>query len=536
MQLGGWVMIVSTSTESVGPFAYLFALALSGGSLLIYAAGALVSRYGLTKEGRTAKAFNLGLPSTQKPETLFAISLAAAQTTFSTVFVVFLTEAGGLGLHLLYCPLAFALGNFFMLIVYKHVDAKGYIDRSSISGLVPYLVYRLVGSRFITACVTIVCVLPIVAVLALELHYGIPLLSHLSQKAFPFISLGDLGARSLFSVTLSLGIFACFMVFLLGYVFLGGFRAVVTSDVWQYRIMFTTLTLVSISLAATVLSARHRLSWGAIRHPTDNLVAFYVGVTVIDLFQPLCFATTWQRFRAFKDHSTDFNAAVTRATVKVAVLWIMLIFIGLGFQLISPGPQHEDIAQLLDRVAGLNVWFQLFVFPLLVLAGFSGMYSSSDTCISSLLYLTEANRAWRLPSLRDDSPLRRHYYWVMGGVFLLTLCMYFLYVFMNNTGPGRPDPAKIALTIFGSAVVLAPTVLLLTKLSSESSEREKRARAVCVGASVILGFVAYWTITVAFPDWAIISGLLIAAVPTCLLLLTDRHAVKTQQEGIRANV
>src|SRR5438270_11552167 len=111
-------MSLVNQSDGIGPFPYLFALLLSFGSLLTYLVGAIVSRFGLTRDGKTAKAFNLGIPPTKDPETLFAVSLAAAQTTFSTVFVVFLTGAAGLGLHLLYCPLAFAVGNWLMLAVY----------------------------------------------------------------------------------------------------------------------------------------------------------------------------------------------------------------------------------------------------------------------------------------------------------------------------------------------------------------------------------------------------------------------------------
>jgi hypothetical protein len=213
----------------MGFFPYLFALVLSGGSLLTYLVGAIVSRYGLAEDGRTARAFNLGLPPTQNPETLFAVSLAAAQTTFSTVSIAFLTGAASLGPHLLYCPFAFAAGNWFMLVIYKRIDAMGYIDGSSDSGLVPFFVYRLSGSRVISLCVAGICVLPIVAILALELYYGIPVLDHLGRRALPFISFNS--PNPIYLWLFSFGLFACFMALLPGYVFVGGFRAVVTSDV-----------------------------------------------------------------------------------------------------------------------------------------------------------------------------------------------------------------------------------------------------------------------------------------------------------------
>lgn len=539
---------VTNEGNGLGFFPYLFALVLSGGSLLTYLVGAVVSRYGLAEDGRTAKAFNLSLPQTQNPETLFAVSLAAAQTTFSTVFVAFLTGAASLGLHLLYCPFAFAVGNWFMLVVYKRIDAMGYIDGSSISGLIPFFVYRLSGSRFISLCVAAICVLPIVAILALELYYGIPALDHLGQRAFPFISFNDL--RPIYAKLFSLGLFACFMTLLLGYVFVGGFRAVVTSDVWQYRIMATTLFLILLSLLAKVLGARHTLSWDTLwtfKQPHRNLVAFYAWVTIVDFFSPLCFATTWQRFRAFRDRSTDFSVAVRRAIVMVVCLWLMLIFIGIGLQLVSPAPQQavspapqEPVTQLLpdllDRVGGINVvWFPLFVFPLAVVAGFSGMYSSSDTCVSALLYLTETNRSWYPPMRQGDAPLRRHYYWVMAAIFSFTFLVYLLYRLV----PTGLSPVGIALSVFGNTVVLAPTILLLTKMKACSSERDSRIRSAYIGTSVVLGFLTYWLFwlyglfTKDYPVPAVVAGLIAAAVPAYLLLSRERRA--TALERIEAN-
>jgi hypothetical protein len=516
--------------DGLGVFPYLFALLLSGGSLLIYLLGAVVSRYGLEKDGRTTRAFNLGVPATQNPETLFAVSLAAAQTTFSTVFVVFLTGGPHLGFHLLYCPIAFAFGNWFMLQVYRRIDAQGYIDRSSISGLIPYFFYRLTRNRFISYFVAALCLLPIVAILALELHYGIPVLDYLGQRVLPLVSVAESAVHPLYGAIFRYAVFACFMVFLLGYVFVGGFRAVVTSDVWQYRIMLTTLSLALLSVAVLVIRNRHALSWETLGQSSGSLISFYVGVTIIDLFQPLCFATTWQRFRAFRDRSTNFDVAVVRASSKVVLLWFMLIFIGVGMQLVSPAPPNDDLTRFFDRVAQTNLWFRLFVFPLLILAGFSGMYSSADTCVSALLYLTETNRGWRVEPLGEDVPLRRHYNWVMGGIFLLTSSMY---LFVRHTSR---DPAQIALMIFGNAVILAPALLLITTLAPSASEKEGRLRSAYIGASVTIGFIAYWFVTCVFPNWSIASGLLTAAVPAYLLLRRERQAAASKsEERMRAN-
>jgi hypothetical protein len=151
--------MATSAPNSPGSFPFIFSLALSGGSLLTYLAGALVSRFLYEPRSRSTGSFNLGVPNTSNPHATFAMSLAAAQTTLSTVFVAFLTDAGSLGFHLLYCPLAFAFGNWFMLRGYKRLLQNGYIDASAWSGLLPHYFFLFTRSRTLTKFITILCAL-----------------------------------------------------------------------------------------------------------------------------------------------------------------------------------------------------------------------------------------------------------------------------------------------------------------------------------------------------------------------------------------
>jgi hypothetical protein len=508
-------------------FPYWFALFLTGGSLLTYLLGALISRY-MDKGVRTSRSFNLAVPSKQNPETLFAISLAAAQTTFSTVFVVFLTDTSKLGFHLFYCPVAFAAGNWFMLWVYRQLAERGYMDGSSVSGLVPYFIYKLTNNSAISYCVLAVCIVPVIAVLGLELHYGIEFLDYLGVHALPVAS-EPASPGPAYSTLISFLIFTAFMVLLLGYVFVGGFRAVVASDIWQFRIMAVTLSLTFASVALSLISQRRNLIWANMAHTSGlDVLKFYLSVSIINLFQPLCFATTWQRLRAFRDTPIDFSVAVRRAIVNVAFLWTLLIGIGIGLRLISqPSAGKQDLAAVLNHMLGLSPWFKFFVFPLMTMAGFSGMFSSSDTCISALLYLTEAGRAWREPHAVGDRALRKHYDWIMALIFVMTLA---IYIFTRNT---RGDPTDISLALFSNVIVLAPTVLLLTRLKANAASRS-RARSLHILASLMIGVATYWTMVAhGALAWAGAGGLVGSALP-CLELLRKENSIKGELQNDRA--
>jgi hypothetical protein len=511
---------------------YLFSLGLAGGSLIIYLVGALVARFSFGQEGKTDKTFNLGIPlMNMGSANLFAVSLAAAQTTFSTVFVVFLADAGSLGFHFLYCPMAFAVGNWLMLLMYQRLDQQGYLDDSSLSGLVPYFIYRMTRSPLVTYLGVAICVVPIIALLALELHYGSAYLDYLVWNA---LGPGTYEAATGYSHALpSFFFFVFFMTFLLGYVFVGGFRAVIASDVWQYRIMFTALVITCVSVLVALICRWGDITWNNLPRPDNKLLTeFYVTITLINLFQPLCFATTWQRFRAFRNRPTDFASAVKHATIRVFCLWTMLIFIGVGIQLLAPAAySHENVADFLNRFSGLGPWFQLCVFPLLIMAGFSAMYSSSDTWISALLYLTESDRAWRHPHQLVEIQLRRHYYWVMAGLFAMTLT---IYTYSRET-PQRPT--EIAVMLFSNAVILAPTVLLLGWIGPlERTDKTGRSPGGYVLVSLIGGLAVYWYMALSgleLKHWALIGGLSASAMPVCLLLIRKVGAKAETVEATR---
>jgi hypothetical protein len=133
----------------------------------------------------------------------------------------------------------------------------------------------------------------------------------------------------------------------------------------------------------------------------------------------------------------------------------------------------------------------------------------------------------------------------MAAIFGFTFAMYFLYRFVPTLYSFMPKPLKplnpvgIALSIFGNSVVLAPTILLLTKMKACTSEEESRIRSAYIGTSVVLGFLTYWLFwlywmfTMDYPVPAIVAGFIAAAVPAYLLLARERRA--TDLERIEAN-
>jgi hypothetical protein len=373
--------------------------------------------------------------------------------------------------------------------------------------------------------VVFVSAVPILAILILELRYGIVLLDYLLGHAFSYRPLGESSG-----LDVRFFMFVAFMVMLFGYVFIGGFRAVITSDVWQFKTMRVTLGITMISLIVLAWERQHVVHSGVLQalfppRSVRELMPFYIGVAIINFFTPICFATSWQRFRAFRDQSIDFRGAMWSALRKMGFLWVTLIVIGILIPLLtgrSTDLRHLELSSIMDDIRVQSSWFQLVVFPLLIVAAFSGMYSTSDTCVSALLYLTESNR--RVANDRDQAEpkVRKHYYWMMLSVGAMAVAMYFV-VTLTTTSAG--SLMSVAMSLFGNAVVLAPTVILLTNLNKPTDLGQAQLRTAHLSVSIVCGVAVYWIVWLvpALQSWAILIGLATAFVPALLLLQRERN-------------
>ena len=517
-------------TTDISHYSNWLALALSAGFLAVYFVGAIVSRLTISSRGNTVRSFNLALPSFEPPGELFAISLVSAATTLSTVIVLFLTSSSVYGFHLLICPLTFAVGTMLAIRTYQSIAQHGYMDGSNGSGLLPRFAYSFTESKVVAAVVAATSVLPLVAILVLELRFGVLLLGTVLQQGM-----------SPYGLVAAL----CFLVMLLGYVYVGGFRAVVTSDIWQYRTMTAGLGIVFLGLLSVGLHS-HGLNWFVLAHltsadplphaagglqlPGRGLLSFYVTVCVINLFGPMCLATSWQRFYAFHGRAMNVQHAAYSTVRKAITLWGIIIGIGILSQALSAqqrtGRASEDLIQVVSFIqkgpvgaAAAAVWFPYFVFPILILSVFSGMYSSSDTCVSALLYLIESAR--RQDTAAQSRPPGKKYYLAMAVLFLLSLTIYWVVADPTNNVLGLEN---IAVQVFGNAALVAPTVLLMSYRRPERSPLQRHFRSIAIITSILMGFVSFWAfyfLRGPFQQWATLAGISGAAVPIGLLVARD---------------
>jgi hypothetical protein len=489
-------------SSTIANFSFWFALLLSIGSLFFYLSGAIWNRRLTTHATESTIDFNLGLPNIGTREELFAIALVAAGTSLSTVFVFFLTAGGLFGWWLFLSPPMFAAGNWVMFEVFRRTIKNGYFDETSMSakgaaGLLPYLGQALTGSQNVGWLLTGLSLFNLLAVLVLELIVGVEVLGYLARNTF----------RSPASSLTEFVIFVVSVLLLLGYVFIGGFRAVITSDVWQMKAMKYAIVITLISILVYGFSSLTTLpDLRLIGTTVPNLVlwGFVLNVILANLFVPMSQESSWQRFRAFSsDGEFRLNKALKLSITKSVGLWFGLIFLAFGLLLVI-GPSHRasltSLSNVLDIIRTLNDWwFPLCVFPVLTVAALSAMYSTADTCVSSLLYLIEYSRVTQgtRPKAARTRNLPSSYYLAMALIFAVSIAAYgFVRIWFN------PTILQLVFSVFSNLVVVAPTIISTTLMRPDAMNSGGRTRTPYVMTSLIFGSMLYWTTSLA----AIVKG------------------------------
>lgn len=507
-------------------FPYWFAILLAGGTLTFYLFSALWNRSQIeTPDERTAEEdFNLGLPDYGEKESLFAIALVAAGTSLSTVFVFFLTAGSLFGLWLLLCPVMFLAGNVLMFAVYRRIKAHGYFDEHpsgliGASGLVPYLAVRLTGSRGVGYGVLLLSAINLIAVLVLELVVGVDVISYLVDKA----------AGTLVDSAVQFGMFAVAVSLLLGYVYVGGFRAVVASDVWQMKLMTVAVFFTAIGLGWTVLSSPHTgTSLSSLTGPAwgPMLWTFILNVVLGNMLVPMSQESSWQRFRAFSTGAAvNEQRALTKSLSRAAWLWFGLIFTSfLLLFALPPGAAGKlaSMSGVLEEIRRIDdALFPLFLFPLMVVAGLSAMFSTADTCVSAILYLLEfplTNTVAKRERPDGQKPRLRPTYRIAMGVLLLgSLSVYGFVRYWFN-----PTILQLVFSVFSNLVVIAPLIISVALLSP-ATENQGTLRRNWTIASLLMGFVCYWVMSISaivkgqdylwLSQLAILAGFIGAAFP-----------------------
>jgi len=399
-------------------------------------------------------------------------TVVAAGISMATVMVALINLAPLMGIALFWTIVTYALGFGILVGVAPRI-----MDANPGNLTIQAYLGQAYGSNGVRLAATIFTLIGYLSIFSMELLVSVSVLS-------PFFGSWVVA----FAVV--------YLVFLLAYTGLGGYRGVVATDVWQLR--FIVLSIVALVGYITWNYGRYGLSASFERFRATDLgswkasLAFVLGIAAMNIPAPISDAGTWQRICS-ADSTATARRALRGAVAFFVALWSALIVIGC----LHPTLRHLDttwrvsneplMTGILRALGSENSVVLLPLLFLLVVGLFSAMISTADSLLiaAAQIALTGFRNPHWLAS-RPEHALRvaRALVIVLAvGAFAIFLIFYAMSF----------DVVQLVFAIYGAQLAMFPTTAVALFLSDRCDLRKLRQAAL---ASILGGFVAAWACAV----------------------------------------
>jgi len=437
-------------------------------------------------------------------------STVAAGMSLATVIIAFINLAPFLGITLFVSVISYSAS---FLILYMCVNRimeanptndtiQAYLGKSYGSSNVKYiaLFFSLVGY---------------LSIFSMELLVGVTVLQ-------PFLGEWIL-------------IFAfLYLVFIIIYSLIGGYRAIIATDRWQLRfILISLFSLLVLAIVGTTNAPN--VSVTAIVTNISNswvpIWAFIIGITAMNLPAPISDAGTWQRLCSTQD-AQSAKRGLLQVAPFFAVLWAFLILFACyyGYVATSQGfdaSQGSLITYIMNTLASSGLLFTILLF-FLVLGLFSAMISTADSI------LIVAGQMFSIDILKLSSDCTepqegmRTARIAIAAIAVLSFLIFIILHFLKF------DVIQLVFAIYGAQLAMFPAVFFALFFA----KKIKLQRAsLAAGASILVGFIGGWSSAIYgkysgdvnwlynAPVTALVSGMvvfIILAIPAIISCMKEK--------------
>jgi Na+/proline symporter len=281
-----------------------------------------------------------------------------------------------------------------------------------------------------------------------------------------------------------------FLLFIMTYSAIGGFRAIVATEQWQVRAVL--LAVASLAVFAVILWSRSSDQTGAAA-VSDTLTswnagwAFCLGIIVMNLPAPISDAATWQRLCATRSE-VDAKSGLRHAIVLFALIWGTLIVAGTftanvasragGFDPASNTLMNYIIGSLAAGDAltlAILFAFTLGLFAALITTADSLLLICAQLVSLDLLRVQQKGR-----SERDQVKSARM---TLGIIGLASFSLFVLFRYL------KLDVVSLVFAIYGAQLALFPATAAALLRGNSSGWRPSAAAAI---VSIGGGFLTAW--------------------------------------------
>ena len=390
----------------------------------------------------------------------------AAGMSLATVIIAFINLAPLLGITLFVSVISYSV-SFLLLYLCanrimeanpKNYTIQAYLGKSYGSHRVKYIAlsFSLIGY---------------ISIFSMELLVGVTVLQpFLGEKVFAFASV--------------------YLIFIIIYSLMSGYRAVIATDRWQLR--FIIIGLFSLFVLAIV----HTQRAPDINIPTiltsmaKSWVPawpFIIGIAVMNLPAPISDAGTWQRLCSTKDVNSAKRGLLQIAPF-FAVLWAFLVLFACYYWRVAAS-QGFDAAKeplinyIMEVFATSGPLFIVLLF-MFVLGLFSAMISTAD----SLLIVTGQIFSIDIMKLNPESAnpqlvMRK----ARTAMALIAVLSFIIFTAMHLL---QFDVVQLVFAIYGAQLAMFPAVFFSLFFAQQIALQQAQNAA---GVSILVGFFGGWT-------------------------------------------
>ena len=386
--------------------------------------------------------------------------------SLATVIIAFINLAPLLGMTLFVSVISYAAS---FLILYTCVNRI--MEANPANDTIQAYLGKSYGSPSVKNIALVFSLIGYVSIFSMELLVGVTILE-------PFLGKGVL-------------VFAfLYLIFIIIYSLISGYRAIIATDRWQLRFIIISLfslmmlaiihtrSAVDINIATIVSSMSH--SWLPVW-------PFIIGITVMNLPAPISDGGTWQRLC-----STENPRSAKRGLLQIAPffagLWAFLVLFACYYWRVAASQgfdasQETLIAYIIQTLATSGPIFTALLF-LFLLGLFSAMISTAD----SLLIVAGQIFSIDIMKLRPDSADKQMIISkariAMGSIAVLSFIIFtILHLLKFNV-------VQLVFAIYGAQLAMFPAVFFALFFAKRIELHKARHAA---GASILAGFTGGWT-------------------------------------------
>ncbi len=396
----------------------------------------------------------------------FGASLVAASTSLATVLLFFLSTASYYGIVLLWCGLTYYLGQRTFL---KYVKGKPLI-RKEIRTLSD-LWYDTIRSSLNARIISAITFSAFLMILFVELYVGSVILSSFIR---PF--------ALEYSKVISFGLLSLLVI---GYVRIGGLRAVMHTDQWQLKMLLAAvfaLAVFAFVVATRPMEMQVATSFFDVQAETGEVILFCAWILVLNMSLPFIQLSSWQRLIAAKSEDEAWKGFKSN-TSRLLFVWIVpvLVFVYLLTKGIVPG-DLDELFEVLRSEGGLA---EGVLYPIIVVGFGAALFSTADTALIAL-GTTLADKNTFQDRLEGMSEERLRRVFTTFGIVALGLLTVVFAIAEADLGAWF---MPLIYAIFGQLTVITPLVFYsLARITDEPRDISPiSSRLIAVG--LLLGWL-----------------------------------------------